>query len=103
MKIGGNSADSQSVAVVRKTEESSWRCHIVVMQFVKGPTASSEHWQGPCIASAGSKVSPRGFIISRLSGDADGQLNLGDGMSVGKELAVQLRKVAKCDKVEWPR
>ena len=31
------------------TEESSWRCHFVVMQFVKRPAAFSERRQGgPC-------------------------------------------------------
>ena len=51
-KLGGNSVDSgEPVDLViqahevlfRRTEESSWRRHLVVMQFVKRPTASSEH------------------------------------------------------------
>ena len=43
-QVGDNSADSgESVDVVRRTEDSSWRCHLVVMQFVKRPVASSEH------------------------------------------------------------
>ena len=61
-QVQGNSADSgESVDVVRRTEESSWRSHLVVMQFVKRPAASSERWQGgPCIGSFGNKVSPSG-------------------------------------------
>ena len=48
------------------------------------------------------------FILSRLSGAipmAKWQPSLGDGMSFGKGLAVQLCeiKVAQCEKVKWRR
>ena len=44
-----------------RSREQKRRCHFVVMQFVKRPAASSEHWQGGlCIGSFGSKVSPSG-------------------------------------------
>ena len=104
--VGGNSADSdESVDLViqvhevfRRTDESSWRCHLAVMQFVKRhPAASSYHWQGgPCTGSFGRGVPCQGVTKWLKCSSSRGcraiqmakwQPRLGYAMSIGKGLS----------------